>query len=72
MSIPRLSGSKFKYSENGTTKSKEEYIDELERFYELFVDYRNFTCKELMDKDMKILNRDWEIRTLKKKLERYK
>tara|TARA_B100000123_G_C25726612_1_gene427235 strand:+ start:1654 stop:1878 length:225 start_codon:yes stop_codon:yes gene_type:complete len=72
MTIPRLSGSKFKYSENGTTKSKDEYIEELERFYELFVDYRNFTCKELMDKDMKILNRDWKIRTLKKKLERYK
>ena len=69
--IPRLSGAEFKYSENGKTKNKDEYIKELEYFYELFVDYRNFTNKEIMDKDMKILNRDWEIRKLKKQLEKY-
>lgn len=67
--LPRLSGAEFKYSENGKTKTKDEYIKELEYFYELFVDYKNFTAKETFDKDMKILNRDWEIRKLKKELE---
>lgn len=65
-SLPRLSDSEFKYSENGKTKNKDEYIKELEYFYELFVDYRNFTSKELYDKDMKILTLKWEIRKLKK------
>jgi len=64
-SLPRLSGSEFKYSENGSTQTKDEYIKELERFYELFVDYRNFTCKDIRDKEMKILLLEWEIRKLK-------
>ena len=67
--LPRLSGAEFKYSENGKTKTKDEYIKELEYWYELFVDYKNFTAKETLEKDMKILNRDWEIRKLKKELE---
>ena len=67
--LPRLSGANFKYSENGKTKTKDEYIDELETFYELFVDYKNFTSKEMYDKDMKILTLKWEVRKLKKKLE---
>ena len=40
-----------------------------ETFYELFVDYKNFTSKEMYDKDMKILTLKWEVRKLKKKLE---
>ena len=67
--LPRLSGANFKYSENGKTKTKDEYIDELETFYELFVDYKNFKSKEMYDKDMKILTLKWEVRKLKKKLE---
>jgi|TARA_R100001460_G_scaffold104811_2_gene150800 hypothetical protein len=65
-SYPRLSGAEFKYSENGKTKTKDDYIKELENFYELFVDYRNFTSKEIYDKDMKILTLKWEIRRLQK------
>lgn len=71
-SLPRLSGAEFKYSENGKTTTKDEYIKELEYWYELFVDYKNFTAKETLEKDMKILNRDWEIRKLKKELEKYR
>ena len=67
--FPRLSGAEFKYSENGKTKTKDEYIKELEYFYELFVDYKNFTAKETFDKDMKILTLKWEVRKLKKQLE---
>ena len=63
--LPRLSGAEFKYSENGKTKNKDEYIKELENFYELFVDYRNFTSEEMYKKDMKILTLKWEIRKLK-------
>ena len=62
----RLSGSEFKYSENGKTKTKDEYIKELENFYETFIDYRNFTSKDLYDKDMKIQRLNVEIRELKK------
>jgi len=61
----RLSGSEFKYSENGKTKTKDEYIKELENFYETFIDYRNFTSKDLYDKDMKIQRLNVEIRDLK-------
>ena len=61
----RLSGSEFKYSENGKTKTKDEYIKELENFYETFIDYRNFTSKDLYDKDMKIQRLNAEIRDLK-------
>lgn len=68
MSITRLSGAEFKYSENGTTASKDDYIKELERFYELFVDYRNFTSKDIRDKEMKILLLKWEVRKLKQQL----
>ena len=60
-----LSGSEFKYSENGKTKTKDEYIKELENFYETFIDYRNFTSKDLYDKDMKIQRLNVEIRDLK-------
>ena len=62
----RLSGSEFKYSENGKTKTKDEYIKELENFYETFIDYRNFTSKDLYDKDMKIQRLNVEIQKLKK------
>lgn len=65
-SLPRLSSSKFKYSENGKTKTKDEYIKELEYFYELFVDYKNFTSQELYHKDMIIQRLNVEIKTLKK------
>ena len=61
---PRLSGREFKYSEKMVT-TKDEYIAELERFYELFVDYQNFTNEELRRKDMKILLLEWENRKLK-------
>ena len=61
----RLSGSEFKYSENGKTKTKDEYIKELENFYETFIDYRNFTSKDLYYKDMKIQRLNVEIRDLK-------
>lgn len=66
--LPRLSNSNFKYSENGKTTTKDEYIEELERFYELFVDYQNFTSKSLFDKDMKILTLKWEVNKLKKQI----
>ena len=66
----RLSGSEFKYSENGKTKTKDEYIKELENFYETFIDYRNFTSKDLYDKDMKIQRLNVEIRDLKIKIEK--
>lgn len=69
MSITRLSGAEFKYSENGTSITKDEYIKELERFYELFVDYRNFTSKDIRDKEMKILILKWENRKLKRKID---
>jgi|TARA_R110002050_G_scaffold249912_2_gene387791 hypothetical protein len=65
-SFIRLSGSEFKYSENGKTKTKDEYIKELENFYETFVDYRNFTSKDLYNKDMIIQRLNVEIRELKK------
>lgn len=64
--LPRLSDSKFKYSENGKTKTKDEYIKELENFYETFVDYRNFTSKDLFDKEMKIQRLNVQIRKLEK------
>jgi len=64
--LPRLSDSKFKYSENGKTKTKDEYIKELENFYETFVDYRNFTSKDLFDKEMKIQRLNFQIRKLEK------
>jgi len=67
--LPRLSGAEFKYSENGKTKTKDEYIKELEYWYELFVDYKNITAKETLEKDMKILTLNWEVRKLKKQLE---
>jgi hypothetical protein len=69
MSITRLSGAEFKYSENGTSITKDEYIKELERFYELFVDYRNFTSKDIRDKEMKILILKWENRKLRRKID---
>jgi len=72
MSITRLSGAEFKYSENGTSITKDEYIKELERFYELFVDYRNFTSKDIRDKEMKILILKWENRKLKRELNKEK
>ena len=72
MSITRLSGAKFKYSENGNTATKDEYLKELERFYELFVDYRNFTNKDIRDKEMKILLLKWEVRKLKQQLKKIK
>ncbi|HAI41937.1 MAG TPA: hypothetical protein DCM40_29355, partial [Maribacter sp.] len=68
MSMTRLSGAEFKYSENGASATKDDYIKELERFYELFVDYRNFTGKDIRDKEMKILLLKWEVRKLKNKL----
>ena len=64
--LPRLSDHAFKYSENGKTKTKDEYIKELEYWYELFIDYKNFTSKDLYDKDMKIQRLNVEIRELKK------
>ena len=45
------------------------YIKELERFYELFVDYRNFTSKDIRDKEMKILILKWENRKLRRKID---
>ena len=72
MSIVRLSAAEFKYSENGASTTKDDYIKELERFYELFVDYRNFTGKDIRDKEMKILLLKWEIRKLKQQLKKIK
>ena len=68
MSITRLSGAEFKYSENGASTTKDDYIKELEKFYELFVDYRNFTSTDIRDKEMKILLLKWEVRKLKQQL----
>ena len=70
--MTRLSGAKFKYSENGSTQTKDDYIKELERFYELFVDYRNFTSTDIRDKEMKILLLKWEVRKLKQQLKKIK
>ena len=72
MSITRLSGAEFIYSENGTTSTKDDYIKELERFYELFVDYQNFTSTDIRDKEMKILLLKWEVRKLKQQLKKIK
>lgn len=66
--LPRLSNSNFKYSENGKTQTKDEYIEELENFYEIFVDYRNFTSQDIYDKEMKILFLKLEIKKLKKQI----
>ena len=69
MSLTRLSGREFKYSES-MVQTKDEYIKELERFYELFVDYQSFTSQDLKDKEMKILLLKWENRKLKKELKK--
>ena len=71
MSLPRLSGREFKYSES-MAETKDDYIKELERFYELFVDYRNFTSQDIRDKEMKILILKWENRKLKRELNKEK
>ena len=68
----RASQAEFKYSENGTTSTKDDYIKELERFYELFVDYQNFTSTDIRDKEMKILLLKWEVRKLKQQLKKIK
>ena len=72
MSLTRLSGREFKYSESMMTETKDDYIKELERFYELFVDYRNFTSQDIRDKEMKILILKWENRKLKRELNKEK
>ena len=69
MSITRLSGREFKYSESMMTETKDDYIKELERFYELFVDYQSFTSQDIRDKEMKILILKWENRKLKRKID---
>jgi hypothetical protein len=71
MSIARLSGREFKYSES-MAETKDEYIKELERFYELFVDYQNSTSQLIRDKEMRILILKWENRKLKNKLNKEK
>lgn len=71
MSLTRLSGREFKYSES-MSETKDDYIKELERFYELFVDYRNFTSQDIRDKEMKILLLKWENRKLKQQLKKIK
>ena len=71
MSLTRLSGREFKYSES-MSETKDDYIKELERFYELFVDYRNFTSQDIRDKEMKILILKWENRKLKRELNKEK
>ena len=72
MSITRLSGREFKYSESMMTETKDDYIKELERFYELFVDYQNSTSQLIRDKEMRILILKWENRKLKNKLNKEK
>ena len=69
MSLTRLSGREFKYSES-MAENKDDYIKELKRFYELFVDYQSFTNQDLKDKEMKILLLKWENRKLKKELKK--
>jgi hypothetical protein len=71
MSVARLSGREFKYSES-MAETKDEYIKELERFYELFVDYQNSTSQLIRDKEMRILILKWENRKLKNKLNKEK
>ena len=72
MSLTRLSGREFKYSESMMTETKDDYIKELERFYELFVDYQNSTSQLIRDKEMRILILKWENRKLKNKLNKEK
>ena len=71
MNLPSLSNAEFKYSERGA-QNKDEYVQELERFYELFVDYQNFTSKDLYLLQIKVQVLGEEIKKLRRELDERK
>jgi uncharacterized protein (DUF885 family) len=60
---------KFYYP--NTSSGKDEYIKELEYWYELFVDYKNFTSKDMYERDMKIQRLNVEIKELKLQINKW-